>query len=68
MPRPELPARALRIMLMRLLAAGTRMPAWVDAGCAEYAGRLRGDGGRDEDGQARKTALTLRPAGRAGLS
>jgi 23S rRNA (pseudouridine1915-N3)-methyltransferase len=30
-------------MLMRLLAAGTRMPAWVDAGCAEYAGRLRGD-------------------------
>lgn len=30
-------------MLMRLLAAGTRMPAWVDAGVAEYAGRLRGD-------------------------
>lgn len=30
-------------MLMRLLAAGTRMPAWVDAGCADYAGRLRGD-------------------------
>jgi len=28
---------------MRLLAAGTRMPAWVDAGCADYAGRLRGD-------------------------
>jgi len=30
-------------MLMRVLAAGTRMPAWVDAGFAEYAGRLRGD-------------------------
>ena len=30
-------------MLMRLLAAGKRMPAWVDAGVADYAGRLRGD-------------------------
>jgi 23S rRNA (pseudouridine1915-N3)-methyltransferase len=30
-------------MLMRVLAAGTRMPAWVDAGFAEYAGRLRGE-------------------------
>ena len=30
-------------MLMRLVAASTRMPAWVDAGCADYAGRLRGD-------------------------
>jgi 23S rRNA (pseudouridine1915-N3)-methyltransferase len=30
-------------MLMRLIAAGTRMPDWVDAGFAEYAGRLRGD-------------------------
>jgi 23S rRNA (pseudouridine1915-N3)-methyltransferase len=30
-------------MLMRLLAAGTRMPAWVDAAVADYAGRLRGD-------------------------
>jgi 23S rRNA (pseudouridine1915-N3)-methyltransferase len=30
-------------MRMRLLAAGTRMPAWVDAGYADYAGRLRGD-------------------------
>lgn len=28
---------------MRLVATGTRMPAWVDAGCADYAGRLRGD-------------------------
>jgi 23S rRNA (pseudouridine1915-N3)-methyltransferase len=28
---------------MRLLAAGTRMPAWVDAGFGDYAGRLRGD-------------------------
>ena len=30
-------------MRMRLLAAGTRMPAWVDAGFADYAARLRGD-------------------------
>jgi 23S rRNA (pseudouridine1915-N3)-methyltransferase len=30
-------------MLMRLVAAGTRMPDWVDAGFADYAGRLRGD-------------------------
>jgi 23S rRNA (pseudouridine1915-N3)-methyltransferase len=30
-------------MRMRLLAAGTRMPAWVDAGFEDYAGRLRGD-------------------------
>lgn len=30
-------------MLMRLVAAGTRMPAWVDAGVADYVGRLRGD-------------------------
>ena len=29
-------------MQMRLLAAGTRMPPWVDAGVADYAGRLRG--------------------------
>ena len=28
---------------MRLIAAGTRMPAWVDAGVLDYAGRLRGD-------------------------
>lgn len=30
-------------MLMRVVAAGTRMPAWVDAGFDDYAGRLRGD-------------------------
>lgn len=30
-------------MLMRLVAAGTRMPAWVDAGFEDYAGRLRGE-------------------------
>ena len=30
-------------MRMRLLAAGTRMPAWVDAGFEDYAGRLRGE-------------------------
>ena len=30
-------------MRMRLLAAGTRMPAWVDAGFTDYAGRLRGE-------------------------
>ncbi|MFO1408219.1 MAG: 23S rRNA (pseudouridine(1915)-N(3))-methyltransferase RlmH [Steroidobacteraceae bacterium] len=28
---------------MRLLAAGTRMPDWVDAGFRDYAGRLHGD-------------------------
>lgn len=27
-------------MLMRLVAAGTRMPSWVDAGFADYAGRF----------------------------
>jgi 23S rRNA (pseudouridine1915-N3)-methyltransferase len=30
-------------MLLRLVAAGTRMPDWVQAGYADYAGRLRGD-------------------------
>jgi 23S rRNA (pseudouridine1915-N3)-methyltransferase len=30
-------------MRMRLLAAGTRMPDWVDAGYDDYAARLRGD-------------------------
>jgi 23S rRNA (pseudouridine1915-N3)-methyltransferase len=30
-------------MLIRVIAAGTRMPAWVDAGFADYAERLRGD-------------------------
>lgn len=30
-------------MRMRLLAAGTRMPDWVDAGCDDYVARLRGD-------------------------
>jgi 23S rRNA (pseudouridine1915-N3)-methyltransferase len=30
-------------MRMRLIAAGTRMPGWVDAGFEDYAGRLRGD-------------------------
>ena len=30
-------------MRMRLLAAGTRMPGWVNAGVEDYAGRLRGD-------------------------
>jgi 23S rRNA (pseudouridine1915-N3)-methyltransferase len=28
---------------MRLLAAGTRMPGWVEAGFRDYADRLRGD-------------------------
>ena len=28
---------------MRLLAAGTRMPDWVNAGYTDYAARLRGD-------------------------
>lgn len=30
-------------MRMRMLAAGTRSPNWVEAGCNDYAGRLRGD-------------------------
>src|SRR3974390_106149 len=30
-------------MLLRLLAAGTRMPSWVSDGYAEYASRLRHD-------------------------
>lgn len=30
-------------MRMRLLAAGTRMPDWVEAGFDDYAARLRGD-------------------------
>jgi 23S rRNA (pseudouridine1915-N3)-methyltransferase len=30
-------------MRMRLLAAGTRMPDWVDAGFDDYAKRLRGE-------------------------
>ena len=28
---------------MRLIAAGTRLPSWVNAGVADYAGRLRAD-------------------------
>jgi 23S rRNA (pseudouridine1915-N3)-methyltransferase len=30
-------------MELRVLAAGTRMPDWVDAGFGDYAGRLRSD-------------------------
>ena len=30
-------------MLLRVIAAGTRMPAWVQDGFAEYAGRLQGE-------------------------
>ena len=30
-------------MHMRLLAAGTRLPAWVNAAFEDYAGRLRGE-------------------------
>ena len=30
-------------MLLRLLAAGTRMPSWVDEGCHDYASRLKGE-------------------------
>ena len=30
-------------MLLRIVAAGTRLPAWVDAGFDDYAGRLRGE-------------------------
>jgi 23S rRNA (pseudouridine1915-N3)-methyltransferase len=54
-------------MLMRVIAAGTRMPAWVDAGFADYADRLRGDyrlelveialGQRGRDGSAKAVAV-----------
>ncbi len=30
-------------MILRVVAVGTRMTGWVDAGFADYAGRLRGD-------------------------
>jgi 23S rRNA (pseudouridine1915-N3)-methyltransferase len=30
-------------MLLRLIAAGTRMPSWVDEGYHDYASRLKGD-------------------------
>lgn len=30
-------------MLLRVIAAGTRMPAWVDSGFADYADRLKGE-------------------------
>lgn len=30
-------------MLLRVIAAGTRMPGWVQEGFAEYAGRLQGE-------------------------
>ena len=30
-------------MLLKIVAAGTRMPAWVDAGFDDFASRLRGD-------------------------
>jgi 23S rRNA (pseudouridine1915-N3)-methyltransferase len=30
-------------MLLRLIAAGTRLPAWVQEGYTDYADRLRGD-------------------------
>ena len=30
-------------MQLRVVAAGTRLPAWVNAGFEEYAGRLRGE-------------------------
>ena len=30
-------------MRMRVIAAGTRMPGWVNAGFEDYAARLRGD-------------------------
>ena len=30
-------------MLLRVIAAGTRMPAWVQEGFADYAARLRGE-------------------------
>jgi len=54
-------------MRMRLIAAGTRLPDWVDAGFEEYASRLRGDYrlelteielGRRGEGNARRAVAT----------
>lgn len=44
-------------MLVRLVAAGTRPPAWVDAGYREYAGRI---------GPAMRLELVEIPLGRRG--
>lgn len=30
-------------MLLRIIAAGTRLPQWIDTGYLEYASRLKGD-------------------------
>jgi 23S rRNA (pseudouridine1915-N3)-methyltransferase len=54
-------------MRMRLIAAGTRMPDWVNAGFEDYATRLRGDYrlelteielGRRGEGDPRRAVLT----------
>jgi 23S rRNA (pseudouridine1915-N3)-methyltransferase len=47
---------------MRVIAAGTRMPDWVNAGFADYAGRLRGDYRLD------LTEMPLAPRGRGQVS
>jgi len=46
-------------MLMRLIAAGTRLPQWIDDGFAEYAGRLQGEYRLE----LREIALAQRSAG-----
>jgi 23S rRNA (pseudouridine1915-N3)-methyltransferase len=45
-------------MRFRVVAVGHRMPAWVDAGFAEYAGRL--------PREARVELVALKPAARGG--
>lgn len=46
-------------MLMRLIAAGTRLPQWINAGFEEYAARLQGDYRLE----LREIALAQRSAG-----
>jgi 23S rRNA (pseudouridine1915-N3)-methyltransferase len=46
-------------MLMRLIAAGTRLPQWINDGFCEYAGRLQGDYRLE----LREIALAQRSAG-----
>ena len=51
-------------MLLKIVAAGTRMPAWVDAGFDDFASRLRGDYRLElvEIPLGRRTAMSPRDA------
>src|SRR5690606_28659254 len=42
-PAPEPAGRADDGMRLQVIAAGTRLPDWVNQGVADYAGRLRQD-------------------------